>query len=330
MNGLSAYGNSDDEERHRSSSFTRKRMHAVEPKIKTKAFASSLSNKSSPSTSTRTYTSTQSLGSVHPLRLCEGQWKEHTRHSIHEILPFCLWASPYGFHDSCDLDFGFGSQRTRNRIMTYRFDLSIACYGVSDSAVRGKLEREMPSLKLDSRSHSSSGKSEGPAGMRNRENDSPSRHSKRHYLLENEDESSAIRRISRPPPIPGSNDEEYDIPPCSETPCDPELDAKVLKFHLLKRQGKHFNDTLMQNKAFRNPHIYAKLVDFVSVDETSTNFPKDIWNPFDLREEWYAENIAAQQKERSAKLAAAQTPGARTRIAFESSTTSSFKGKERE
>ena len=90
-----------------------------------------------------------------------------------------------------------------------------------------------------------------------------------------------------------------------------------MKFHLLKRQGtplrsahllatdadsqlalsflhplgKHFNDTLMQNKAFRNPHIYAKLVEFVSVDETATNFPKDLWDPFDVREEWYAEVI---------------------------------------
>lgn len=47
----------------------------------------------------------------------------------------------------------------------------------------------------------------------------------------------------------------------------------------------------MQNKAFRNPHIYAKLVEFVSVDETGSNFPKDLWDPFDVREEWYAEKI---------------------------------------
>lgn len=106
----------------------------------------------------------------------------------------------------------------------------------------------------------------------------------------------------------------------------------------------------MQNKAFRNPHIYAKLVEFVSVDETGSNFPKDLWDPFDVRDEWYAETIgkahlplcylsrapltlkfaAAQQKERSEKLSAAQAPGARTRIAFESSSTSNSKGKERE
>ncbi|KAG8929518.1 hypothetical protein FRC01_004215 [Tulasnella sp. 417] len=156
------------------------------------------------------------------------------------------------------------------------------------------------------------------------------RHSKRRTLPDDEDEDSYIRRLLLPPPIPGANDGEYDLPPRPEAPCDPELDAKVMKFYLLKRQGKHFNDTLMQNKAFRNPHIYAKLVDFVSVDETATNFPKDLWDPFDVREEWYAEAIAAEQKERSEKLSATQAPGARTRIAFESSSTSNSKGKERE
>lgn len=47
----------------------------------------------------------------------------------------------------------------------------------------------------------------------------------------------------------------------------------------------------MANKAFRNPHIYAKLVEFVDVDEMGTKFPKDIWDPFDLKPEWYADKI---------------------------------------
>ncbi|KAG9046927.1 hypothetical protein FS837_003363 [Tulasnella sp. UAMH 9824] len=210
----------------------------------------------------------------------------------------------------------------------------------------------MPSLNLESRSRSSQGKSENSAPEMSPESSEPpsARRGKRRTLYDDEDEDSAIRRLLQPPPIPGSNDGEYDIPPRPEAPCDPELDAKVMKFYLLKRQGKHFNDTLMQNKAFRNPHIYAKLVDFVSVEETATNFPKDLWDPFDVREEWYAEAIgmlapdcatyraplstlpiaAAEQKERSEKLSAAQAPGARTRIAFESSSTSNSKGKERE
>lgn len=47
----------------------------------------------------------------------------------------------------------------------------------------------------------------------------------------------------------------------------------------------------MKSKAFRNPHIYAKLVDFVEVQETGTNYPKDVWDPFDVQEDWYADRI---------------------------------------
>ncbi|KAG8965093.1 hypothetical protein FRC00_011530, partial [Tulasnella sp. 408] len=135
-------------------------------------------------------------------------------------------------------------------------------------SLQGKAENSAPEISL--------GPSEAPSARRG----------ERRPLHDDEGEGRL-----RPPPIPGSNDGEYDIPPRPEASCDPELDAKVMKFYLLKRQGKHFNDTLMQNKAFRNPHIYAKLVDFVSVEETATNFPKDLWDPFDVREEWYAEAI---------------------------------------
>jgi len=138
--------------------------------------------------------------------------------------------------------------------------------------------------------------------------------------FQDEDEETATRRALRPPPIEGL--EDWGIPSESSDPCDPDLEAKVIKFHLLKRQGKHFNDSLMQSKAFRNPHIYAKLVQFVDVNETATNFPKDVWDPFDVKEEWYADKIAAKQKERYEKSAASQAPGQRSRIAFESASQS--------
>src|ERR1700733_9715556 len=47
----------------------------------------------------------------------------------------------------------------------------------------------------------------------------------------------------------------------------------------------------MSNKSFRNPHLYTKLVEFVDVDERSTNFPKDMWDPNDVQEEWFADRI---------------------------------------
>lgn len=245
------------------------------------------------------------------------------------------FVSLFGFHDSYNRDSGHGRRSNsalgHPNVVDLNFLLHFSLVVLAPS-VSEKLERAMPSLKLESRSRSLQGKAQSSAPEISPPSSeaASSRHSQRRTFPDDEDDASAISRLLRPLPIPGSNDGEYDIPPRPEAPCDPELDAKVMKFYLLKRQGKHFNDTLMQNKAFRNPHIYAKLVEFVSVDETATNFPKDLWDPFDVREEWYAEAIAAEQKERSEKLSAAQTPGARTRIAFESSSTSNSKGKERE
>ena len=69
--------------------------------------------------------------------------------------------------------------------------------------------------------------------------------------------------------------------------------AKLAQFHTLKRgiPPKHFNDSLMANRSFRNPHLYAKLVEFVDVDERTTNFPKELWDPLDVKDEWYADRI---------------------------------------
>jgi hypothetical protein len=72
------------------------------------------------------------------------------------------------------------------------------------------------------------------------------------------------------------------------------LQAKLAQFNALKRDPnnpKHFNDSLMSNRSFRNPHLYAKLVEFVDVDERTTNFPSDIWNPADVQNEWFADRI---------------------------------------
>jgi hypothetical protein len=72
------------------------------------------------------------------------------------------------------------------------------------------------------------------------------------------------------------------------------VQTKLAQFHALKRDPenpKHFNDSLMSNKSFRNPHLYTKLVEFVDVDERTTNFPKEIWDPNDVQPEWFADRI---------------------------------------
>ncbi|KAI0266555.1 HCNGP-like protein-domain-containing protein [Gloeopeniophorella convolvens] len=88
--------------------------------------------------------------------------------------------------------------------------------------------------------------------------------------------------------------QDWGIPAASTAPYDPAIEAKLAKFHELKRdpdQPKHFNDSLMSNRSFRNPHLYAKLVEFVDVDERATNFPKNIWDPHDVQDGWFADKI---------------------------------------
>lgn len=47
----------------------------------------------------------------------------------------------------------------------------------------------------------------------------------------------------------------------------------------------------MSNRSFRNPHLYTKLVEFVDVNERTTNFPKDIWDPANVQRDWFADQI---------------------------------------
>ncbi|KAA1472384.1 HCNGP-domain-containing protein [Dentipellis sp. KUC8613] len=130
-------------------------------------------------------------------------------------------------------------------------------------------------------------------------------------------ELTKIRELLQPPQIPGVVD--WGIPPPSMEPCDPAVETKLAHFNSLKRdptQPKHFNDSLMSNRSFRNPHLYAKLVEFVAVDERSTNFPKEVWDPDDVVDDWFAGRIAERQKARSEQQEASQSSAKRTKIDF--------------
>ncbi|GAA99239.1 uncharacterized protein L969DRAFT_93701 [Mixia osmundae IAM 14324] len=109
-------------------------------------------------------------------------------------------------------------------------------------------------------------------------------------------------------------------PSSSAEPVSETLEAKLATFHELKSTGIHFNDTLVRNKAFRNPHILSKLVDFLNIDEKTSNFPKSVWDAqHGLPPEASASRIAEAQKRRAEERTAAQAPGKRSAIAFESS-----------
>ncbi|OJA15458.1 hypothetical protein AZE42_02202 [Rhizopogon vesiculosus] len=135
---------------------------------------------------------------------------------------------------------------------------------------------------------------------------------------EETDQISHLREILAPSQVPGVID--WGVPLAASSPCDLAIQTKLAQFHALKQDSdhpKHFNDSLMSNRSFRNPHLYAKLVEFVDVDERTTNFPRDIWSPDDMQPEWFADSIAALQKARSEQAASSQSK--RTQINFTTS-----------
>ncbi|KAJ6557821.1 HCNGP-like protein-domain-containing protein [Mycena capillaripes] len=138
-----------------------------------------------------------------------------------------------------------------------------------------------------------------------------------------QDELSRIRALLQPAPIPGVDD--WGIPPASTEPCDPAIQTKLAQFHALKTStpAKHFNDSLMGSRAFRNPHLYAKLVEFVDVDERTTNFPRALWDPSAVDSAWYADALVELQKSRAEQQTAAQAAGKRSQIAFTSAASAS-------
>jgi len=149
-------------------------------------------------------------------------------------------------------------------------------------------------------------------------------------LDEPQDELTRIRAMLRPPPVPGL--EDWGIPAeCTDAP-DPALVTKLNQFHSLKKDPqnpRHFNDTLMSNRSFRNPHLYARMVDFIDVDERTTNFPKEIWDPDGVQEDWFADSIAEVQKVRYEQEGRTQSSGKRTQIDFTSSSTSKNRNNDR-
>ncbi|KAJ1031619.1 hypothetical protein NDA13_002010 [Ustilago tritici] len=56
-------------------------------------------------------------------------------------------------------------------------------------------------------------------------------------------------------------------------PINPAVQANVERYHKLKSEGVHFNQVLMQNRSFKNPHVYSQLVNHLGIDETSSNLP---------------------------------------------------------
>uniref|UniRef100_A0A3Q4APD5 Uncharacterized protein n=1 Tax=Mola mola TaxID=94237 RepID=A0A3Q4APD5_MOLML len=109
--------------------------------------------------------------------------------------------------------------------------------------------------------------------------------------------------------------EEIRIPPDPPGRCSSQLQDKIHKLYERKLHGDFdTNSHIQKKKEFRNPSIYEKLIQFCSIDELGTNYPKDMFDPHGWSEDSYYEALAKAQKVEMDKLEKAKKE--RTKIEF--------------
>ncbi|XP_066443917.1 SAP30-binding protein isoform X1 [Eleutherodactylus coqui] len=105
------------------------------------------------------------------------------------------------------------------------------------------------------------------------------------------------------------------IPPEPAGRCSNNLQEKIHKLYERKlKEGTDMNQIIQKKKEFRNPSIYEKLIQFCSIDELGTNYPKDMFDPHGWSEDSYYEALAKAQKIEMDKLEKAKKE--RTKIEF--------------
>ncbi|XP_046860530.1 SAP30-binding protein-like [Xenia sp. Carnegie-2017] len=92
------------------------------------------------------------------------------------------------------------------------------------------------------------------------------------------------------------------LPPLFEGRCSNTLQEKIENLLDTKhRTGVDLKHSIQRKKNFRNPSIYEKLVSFCSINETGTNYPKHIYDPFSWTEDSFYERLSKIQKEQHEK-----------------------------
>ncbi|KAK2528468.1 Sap30bp [Columba guinea] len=97
--------------------------------------------------------------------------------------------------------------------------------------------------------------------------------------------------------------DEIKIPPEPPGRCSNQLQDKIQRLYERKiKEGMDMNYIIQRKKEFRNPSIYEKLIQFCSIDELGTNYPKDMFDPHGWSEDSYYEALAKAQKIEMDKL----------------------------
>jgi len=87
------------------------------------------------------------------------------------------------------------------------------------------------------------------------------------------------------------------LPPEPAGHCSKELQEKFEDLQRKKVElGYDYNALITNKKAFRNPSIYDKLIQFCNIDELGTNFPPELYDGHLFGKESYYEELGKVQK----------------------------------
>ncbi|XP_066500095.1 SAP30-binding protein isoform X2 [Hoplias malabaricus] len=141
----------------------------------------------------------------------------------------------------------------------------------------------------------------------------PPEHPKEVLSWEGRDPNELVAQFSEK--VRNMSPEEIRIPPEPPGRCSSHLQEKIYKLYERKLHGDFdTNNHIQKKKEFRNPSIYEKLIQYCSIDELGTNYPKDMFDPHGWSEDSYYEALAKAQKVEMEKLEKAKKE--RTKIEF--------------
>jgi hypothetical protein len=90
----------------------------------------------------------------------------------------------------------------------------------------------------------------------------------------------------------------FSLPPEPKSRPNPKLQENVTKISqkMIQNPNYDLNQFVQDNKSFRNPSIYDKLIQHCGINELGTNFLPDHWDPLSYGPESYYEELAKAQK----------------------------------
>ncbi|KPI45850.1 uncharacterized protein AB675_481 [Cyphellophora attinorum] len=90
-----------------------------------------------------------------------------------------------------------------------------------------------------------------------------------------------------------------EIPPSPPGSPDPATETRFKNFLALKAQGLHFNEDLAKKSSFRNPALFATLLEKNGLDSSAqyaSTLPLSVWDPQSLPAYGYKEELARSQQ----------------------------------